>query len=108
MDGEAAYTVKVNRRSLLGVMLSHLAAPEGRTRMLCVAFLCLQYSVYALLRRYATGILREDWSMEGLRRDSRHLLVRVARNDDDHRSDDDRRRHGSAKEHVARGGRQHN
>ena len=63
VDGEAAYTVKVNRRSLLGVMLSHLAAPEGRTRMLCVAFLCLQYSVYALLRRYATGILREDWSM---------------------------------------------
>lgn len=49
--------------SLAGRALSLLAAPEGRTRMLCVAFLCLQYSAYALLRRYATGILKEDWSM---------------------------------------------
>ncbi len=32
-----------------------------RTRALCVGFLCLQYATYALLRRYATGILREDW-----------------------------------------------
>lgn len=35
---------------------------EARTRALCVGFLCLQYAMYALLRRYATGILREDWS----------------------------------------------
>lgn len=34
-----------------------------RTRMLCVCCLCLQYAAYALLRRYATGILKEDWSM---------------------------------------------
>lgn len=33
-----------------------------RTRTLCVCFLCLQYSAYALLRRYSTGILREEWS----------------------------------------------
>lgn len=60
---QANFTVRVERWSLAGRILSLLAAPEGRTRMLCVAFLCLQYSVYALLRRYATGILRETWSM---------------------------------------------
>lgn len=38
-------------------------AGELRTRALCVAFLCVQYAAYALLRRYATGILREEWSM---------------------------------------------
>ena len=30
-------------------------------RTLCVAFLCIQYSAYALLRRYSTGILKEGW-----------------------------------------------
>ena len=33
-----------------------------RIRTLCVAFLCVQYSAYALLRRYATGVLKEGWS----------------------------------------------
>lgn len=33
-----------------------------RIRTLCVTFLCIQYSVYALLRRYATGVLKEGWS----------------------------------------------
>jgi len=33
-----------------------------RVRALCVSFLCLQYSAYALLRRYSTGILKEPWS----------------------------------------------
>jgi len=33
-----------------------------RIRTLCVTFLCVQYSVYALLRRYATGVLKEGWS----------------------------------------------
>ena len=28
----------------------------------CVTFPCVQYSVYALLRRYATGVLKEGWS----------------------------------------------
>ena len=60
---EAKFTVRVERRSLAGRVLAQIAAPEGRTRMLCVAFLCLQYSLYALLRRYTTGILKEDWSM---------------------------------------------
>lgn len=32
-------------------------------RALCVAFLCVQYATYALLRRYATGILHEEWSL---------------------------------------------
>ncbi|KAL1523077.1 hypothetical protein AB1Y20_018037 [Prymnesium parvum] len=32
------------------------------TRALCVGFLCLQYAAYALLRRYAAGILHEEWS----------------------------------------------
>jgi hypothetical protein len=36
--------------------------PDNRVRLLCVGFLCVQYSAYALLRRYATGILREEWS----------------------------------------------
>jgi len=32
-----------------------------RRRVLCVVFLCIQYSAYVLLRRYATGILHEPW-----------------------------------------------
>jgi len=35
---------------------------QQRIRVLCVGFLCLQYASYALLRRYSTGILKEDWS----------------------------------------------
>ena len=34
-----------------------LVTAESRTRALCVSFLCVQYSAYALLRRYATRIL---------------------------------------------------
>ena len=30
-------------------------AEQLRIRSLCVTFLCVQYSAYALLRRYATG-----------------------------------------------------
>ena len=44
-------------------LLAQLVAPESRTRVLCVSALCLQYSAYALLRRYATGILKEEWSI---------------------------------------------
>ena len=40
-----------------------LLSEESRIRVLCVGFLCLQYSTYALLRRYATGILKEEWSI---------------------------------------------
>ena len=41
--------------------------PEAvQKRVLCVAFLCLQYSAYALLRRYATGILHEGWSFSSV------------------------------------------
>lgn len=35
-------------------------------RMRCVGFLCVQYSAYALLRRYATGILHEGWSFSSV------------------------------------------
>ena len=45
---------------LLSVSSETVAAVRRRT--LCVACLCLQYSVYALLRRYSKGILRESWS----------------------------------------------
>jgi len=37
-------------------------AEQLRIRSLCVTFLCVQYSIYALLRRYATGVLKEGWS----------------------------------------------
>lgn len=39
-----------------------LLTAEYRVRALCVSFLCLQYAVYALLRRYSTGMLKEPWS----------------------------------------------
>lgn len=37
-----------------------------RRRAFCVLFLCLQYSAYALLRRYATGILHEPWTAQSV------------------------------------------
>ena len=40
-----------------------LLSNDARIRAMCVGFLCVQYAAYALLRRYATGILKEDWSM---------------------------------------------
>jgi len=42
------------------------AAAQARVRALCVGFLCLQYSAYALLRRYSTGILKEDWGASSM------------------------------------------
>ena len=41
-------------------------ADAVRKRALCVGFLCVQYAAYALLRRYATGILKEDWSFSSV------------------------------------------
>jgi UDP-sugar transporter A1/2/3 len=41
-------------------------AAAVRRRFLCVLFLCLQYSAYALLRRYATGILHEQWTAQSV------------------------------------------
>lgn len=41
---------------------NELFSAAVRVRTLCVAFLCVQYAAYALLRRYSTGILKEPWS----------------------------------------------
>ena len=45
-----------------GKVAAGSSGAEARVRVLCVAFLCLQYAAYALLRRYSTGILKEQWS----------------------------------------------
>ena len=45
---------------------AHQSEITPHRRLLCVLFLCLQYSTYALLRRFATGILHEDWSFSSV------------------------------------------
>jgi len=47
-------------------LLTHESSSEVRTRVLCVGFLCVQYSAYALLRRYATGILHQTYSFSSV------------------------------------------